>query len=257
MNRHVKHWILFTLMALSLLIVACDTGQPGPDVADLEGTLASQGTLLAQLVTDAAAQEQNDRSQWDAISQLSTQMPLALGLVTPIPPGTTIMPTILENIESPTPYAVCTPPACAPDEMYFCPGECLGGCGTTCATATPGASTGFGEVWGELCYPGEGIPPMTLYFYNINTQEILRHPNEEGQSPYRVELPDGVYVAFAWLNERLFALSYTQYVRCGFDDHCTDHSLVPFLVRAGSVTTGVDICDWQMDKRSLPPLTGG
>ncbi len=42
-----------------------------------------------------------------------------------------------------TPYVMCTPPACAPDEIYYCPGECLGGCGTTCVTPTaePAAPT--------------------------------------------------------------------------------------------------------------------
>lgn len=30
----------------------------------------------------------------------------------------------------------CTPPACKPDEIYYCPGDCPGGCGTTCATPT-------------------------------------------------------------------------------------------------------------------------
>jgi hypothetical protein len=34
---------------------------------------------------------------------------------------------------------VCTPPPCAisTTEIYYCPGVCPGGCGTTCATYTP------------------------------------------------------------------------------------------------------------------------
>ena len=38
-----------------------------------------------------------------------------------------------------TPILMCTPPRCAigTSEVYFCNGECLGGCGTTCATYTP------------------------------------------------------------------------------------------------------------------------
>lgn len=36
-------------------------------------------------------------------------------------------------------YMVCTPPLCAinTDEAYYCPVNCPGGCGTTCATYTP------------------------------------------------------------------------------------------------------------------------
>ena len=36
-----------------------------------------------------------------------------------------------------TPFPVCTPPPCAEDEVTYCPGECPGGCGTQCATPTP------------------------------------------------------------------------------------------------------------------------
>ena len=39
----------------------------------------------------------------------------------------------LENPETSIP--VCTPPACKPGEEYYCPGECPGGCGTTCKSS--------------------------------------------------------------------------------------------------------------------------
>ena len=32
---------------------------------------------------------------------------------------------------------VCTPPSCQEGEVYYCDGECLGGCDTQCATPTP------------------------------------------------------------------------------------------------------------------------
>ncbi len=44
-------------------------------------------------------------------------------------PRATINPTAI-------PQVICTPPACATDEVYYCPGECPGGCGTTCVTPT-------------------------------------------------------------------------------------------------------------------------
>jgi glucose/arabinose dehydrogenase len=37
---------------------------------------------------------------------------------------------------SDTPQPVCTPPPCTADEVYFCPDDCPGGCGTSCATQT-------------------------------------------------------------------------------------------------------------------------
>ncbi len=42
--------------------------------------------------------------------------------------------------ETPTMQPVCTPPACEPDEEYYCPGECPGGCGIICVTVPPSAT---------------------------------------------------------------------------------------------------------------------
>jgi hypothetical protein len=39
-------------------------------------------------------------------------------------------------ISAEEPRPVCTPPPCAEDEVYYCPGECPGGCGIQCATPT-------------------------------------------------------------------------------------------------------------------------
>jgi glucose/arabinose dehydrogenase len=36
-----------------------------------------------------------------------------------------------------TPMLMCTPPACSAGEVFHCPDECPGGCGTVCATPTP------------------------------------------------------------------------------------------------------------------------
>ena len=57
--------------------------------------------------------------------------PFALNPPTPIiatRPGTVLI----------TPAPVCTPPACAVNEQYYCAGDCPGGCGTICVTPTTG-----------------------------------------------------------------------------------------------------------------------
>jgi hypothetical protein len=56
-------------------------------------------------------------------------------LPTPVAP-VTLPPEVDE-----TPILMCTPPACEANEVYFCDGDCPGGCGTTCATVTPAAVT--------------------------------------------------------------------------------------------------------------------
>jgi len=164
-------------------------------------------------------------------------------------------PTPLPLVEVPTSYPVCTPPACAPDEMDHCPGDCSGGCGTTCATATPGISSGTGQVLGEICYPGENIPEMTIYLQETNTQRTLDFSVAENQNSYQLEIPAGVYVAFAWLPNKEVGGGYTQFVRCKKTIlSCTDHGLVPFLVQENHVTVDVDICDWAGDEIVFPPL---
>jgi hypothetical protein len=162
---------------------------------------------------------------------------------------------LFESSETPTSFPVCTPPACAPDEMYHCPGDCPGGCGTTCATATPGLSDWDGAIWGKICFLGETIPEMTVYLQETSTQKKLKIPIAENQDTYRVEIPGGVYVAFAWLSDKKMRGGYSQFVRCSKTIlPCTDHSLVPFLVRENHVSTDVDICDWDTNKIVFPAL---
>jgi DNA/RNA endonuclease YhcR with UshA esterase domain len=58
---------------------------------------------------------------------------------------------------TPTFQVFCTPPPCKEDEVYYCPDDCPGGCGTECATPTPAptdtptptlvvATTSLGEI---------------------------------------------------------------------------------------------------------------
>jgi len=50
--------------------------------------------------------------------------------------STTVAPTFID-LTLITPIPVCTPPSCSANEAYTCPDECIGGCGTVCATYTP------------------------------------------------------------------------------------------------------------------------
>lgn len=58
---------------------------------------------------------------------------------------------------SPTPTLLpaCTPPPCQPGEIYYCPGDCPGGCGTLCVTPTPAAETPEPVCTATVCQPGE------------------------------------------------------------------------------------------------------
>jgi hypothetical protein len=235
---------------VSYLVLISTTCTPLPNNSEslIKGTISALGTETSQLATRLSGQQQIDDAQQDAISDLSTRMPFdfdeATETLTPLPFKETL-----------TPYPVCTPPSCAPDEMYHCPDDCPGGCGTTCATATPGISSGTGQAWGEICYPEETIPEMTIYFQETNTQGTLEFTVAVGQDSYQLDIPAGVYVAFAWLPNNVAGGGYTQFVRCNPNiSSCTDHALVPFLVQDNHVVVDVDICDWDTDKIEFPIL---
>lgn len=80
---------------------------------------------------------------------------------------TAVAPTATPTPPSPTPAPLCTPPACAEGEVYFCPGDCPGGCGTVCATPTPDNIGPAPTTWAELetwlvqAYQ-EKLPPETI-----------------------------------------------------------------------------------------------
>lgn len=81
---------------------------------------------------------------------------LAPGHETPTPGGATLAPG--SATPTPSPGPVCTPPLCASDETFYCPGVCPGGCGTTCATRppTPPSDGGFTPT------PPPALPPPSL-----------------------------------------------------------------------------------------------
>ncbi len=70
--------------------------------------------------------------------------------------------------QDPTAFAqaVCTPPACAPGEVYACPsGDCPGGCGTVCATAAAPATD---EPTPGLPFVPPDSPPANARFEGVS-----------------------------------------------------------------------------------------
>ena len=185
MNKNRLSTRFMVLSMTSFLIVIITACLPSDRAfkdtnRSIESTVSSLGTEISQMASQVAGGNQIDDDQQIEIADLSTQISSA-------PDSVTKTPTTLTISEEPTPFPVCTPPACAPDEIYHCPGECPGGCGTTCATATPGVSAGTGQVWGQICYPGETIPEMMIYFQEVNTGQILGFPIQDGDKSYKLD----------------------------------------------------------------------
>jgi len=109
-----------------------------------------------------------------------------------------------------------------------------------------------GAVSGSMCYPSEGIPPMTAYFENVATSAVITLPIAQDQSSFSLELSPGTYTAYAWLPGFTFGGSYSQAVLCGLTVSCTEHQPVPFEVTAGAILVGIDICDWYGEEGDVP-----
>ena len=113
-----------------------------------------------------------------------------------------------------------------------------------------------GQVSGQLCYPSEFIPPMTLYFLELNTDELTGLEHDSGETSYSLELTAGDYYAFAFRSdvEMNAGGAYTDYIACGAQEGCGDQTLHPFEVPAGGQVTDIDICDWVIPAEDLPPV---
>jgi len=91
-----------------------------------------------------------------------------------------------------------------------------------------------GTVGGNLCYPSEFNPPMTLYFENAYTGERIQFSIPENQNVYSVLLPTGRYYAYAWAPIYNLEGAYTD----------SSGLMKTFLVEGGLTTPFINLCDW-------------
>ena len=91
-----------------------------------------------------------------------------------------------------------------------------------------------GTVGGNLCYPSEFNPPMTLYFENAVTGERIQFAIAENENIYTVLLPAGRYYAYAWAPNYNLEGAYTY-----------DSGLMKsFNVEGGLTTPFINLCNW-------------
>jgi hypothetical protein len=91
-----------------------------------------------------------------------------------------------------------------------------------------------GTVTGEICYPSEFNPPMTLYFEQVDTGQIIQFSIPENHMTFSVLLPNATYYAYAWAPGYNLEGAYTN----------NDGTLKSFVVQGGQTTSGIRICDW-------------
>lgn len=91
-----------------------------------------------------------------------------------------------------------------------------------------------GEVTGNICYPSEFNPPLTLYFELKGTNQVIQFSIPENTPTYKVLLPNGRYYAYAWAPNYNLEGAYVH----------PERVMKSFVVKGGAITTGIDICDW-------------
>ncbi len=120
-------------------------------------------------------------------------------------------------------------------------------------TSVPEVQNETGTVEGGICFPSEVIPVMTAYFQNTGDGSLYELTIGENQARYTIDLPIGNYITFAYLDNPDGPLGghYSEFVACGLNVDCVDHSPLPFDVLAGQVTPEINICDWY-DPAAVP-----
>lgn len=99
------------------------------------------------------------------------------------------------------------------------------------------AALPHGTVTGDICYPSEFNPAMTLYFQQVGTNQIIQFSIPENQMTFSVLVPNGIYYAYAWAPGYNLEGAYVN----------PDGTLKSFVVEGGRTTAGIRICDWQPD----------
>lgn len=119
----------------------------------------------------------------------------------------------------------------------------------------------LGTVTGSLTYPADALPAMRVAFFPLDGSTTSYTDTAAGQGTYSIDLPAGQYHVVAYsLGGGSFptglAGGYTQVVPCGFQASCTDHSLIPVTVVAGTTVTDVNPGDWYAPEGTFPPMPG-
>jgi hypothetical protein len=120
-----------------------------------------------------------------------------------------------------------------------------------------------GTITGRLEVPGFDEPPaLRVYAQSLAGPEFHTTNTAAGQTAYRLDVPSGEYVVYAWLipEDGLpdQGGAYTNAVICKLEGNpeeiCSDHSIIFVLVLAGKVTEGIDIVDWEWASDAEPGM---
>jgi hypothetical protein len=133
---------------------------------------------------------------------------------------------------------------------------------TPAATPTPtNAPVATGSITGLLSYPSDFIPAQKIFavstadssrWYRVDTPL-----NPTGATYTLSNVPAGSYKVYAYTSNstptNFAGGSYTEYVRCGMQPPCSDHTVIVVTVTGGQTTQSVDLRDWYAPQGAYPP----
>jgi hypothetical protein len=91
-----------------------------------------------------------------------------------------------------------------------------------------------GEVTGNICYPSEFNPPLTLYFESKGTGDVIQFAVPANTPTYKFILPNGTYYAHAWASTYGLEGAYVD----------SNFLMKSFDINSGQLTANIDLCDW-------------
>lgn len=103
---------------------------------------------------------------------------------------------------------------------------------------------GYGAITGAVGYPSEFIPALYIYAENLDNGQWFRISHPMNTTAYRMDLPAGTYIVYAYGQDFDAVAGYTQATVCGLTVDCNDHTLVEVTVNAGEIISGIDMTDF-------------
>ena len=78
------------------------------------------------------------------------------------------------------------------------------------------------------------------------------------QSEYVLQVSPGTYYIVSYVDKKDgtpgMPGAYSQFVPCGLQASCSDHSLIAVAVAAGQTVTDIDPGDWYAPEGTFPPM---
>jgi len=108
-----------------------------------------------------------------------------------------------------------------------------------------------GTITGQLSFPSEYIPPLRIIAFDVDDLDQFYTLEVTAGDTFAIEVPAGTYYLLSYMldpdvGDPDFAGAYSEFVLCGLQVDCEDHSLVPVEVQSGETVSDIDLADWYL-----------